>query len=129
MPNCRECQKTFDAPVGRPGVSKTLFCSRACSQAFGNRRMKRGAEIYDLFYRSRFDRAKADASKVRTVMGEMAIRWREDDEAAGRTDLACHTVDYIIGHLYGKRDLMPSKNLYLDRRKPSKNTIAKVSAK
>lgn len=113
MPECKECRKTFKPAVGRPGVSKTLFCSRECSQAFGNRRMKRGAEIYDLFYACRFDRDEAKKHGAWNAICQLAIRWREEDAAAGRDDLACHSVAYMMEHLFSRRDLRPEKNLYI----------------
>ena len=121
MPECRECQKTLPPPQGRRGQRKSLFCSHVCGQAFTTRRRNRGAEIYDLFYRSRFDRSAADARKVRTAMGQLAIRWREEDGDRGPK---CHEVGYMMEHLFERRDLVPSKNLHADPLTVRKNGVS-----
>lgn len=47
---CKECAE----PTGKPNGVK--FCSKACGKAFNNRRMTRGALIYDLAMTMRKDR-------------------------------------------------------------------------
>lgn len=41
---CQEC----GSPIGERRKGQ-MFCSSPCRQAFNNRRMQRGAELYDLF--------------------------------------------------------------------------------
>lgn len=73
---CQEC--------GGPAPLKARFCSPAHRQAFNNRRLQRGAEIYDLFMAHRFDRKQAQQLRVLQAMNRMASLWNEEDKAAGR---------------------------------------------
>ncbi|AID30837.1 transcriptional regulator [Mesorhizobium huakuii 7653R] len=73
---CHEC--------GGAAPAKARFCSPAHRQAFNNRRLQRGAEIYDLFMAHRFDRKKAQELRVLQAMNRMASLWNEEDKAAGR---------------------------------------------
>ena len=78
---CFECGETFEALSRR-----AEFCSRACRNEWGNRRLRRGAELYDLFMASRFDLAAAKDQKVWREMNRLASRFRAEDQEsrAGR---------------------------------------------
>jgi hypothetical protein len=58
-PKCIECDKVF--PTNN---SKAKSCSADCRKAFANRRMLRGAALYDLLYISRFDRSKVSKERA-----------------------------------------------------------------
>lgn len=73
---CQEC--------GGPAPAKAKFCSPPHRQAWNNRRMQRGGELYDLFMAHRFDRKRAQALRVLQAMNRMASIWNEEDKAAGR---------------------------------------------
>lgn len=71
---CRECGTGFDAYNRGNG-----FCSTACRKTFNNRRATRGAEIYDLFMATRFEREKSAALGLWTVLCFVASEHRQDD--------------------------------------------------
>lgn len=74
---CLECGNALTA-TRQPG---RLFCSTACRQAFNNRRMQRGAEIYDLFRALRRERAEAKRLNIWTEICRLELAWQiEDDE-------------------------------------------------
>lgn len=70
--HCLECGAALK-PAARD------FCAAGCRKAFGNRRMLRGAELYDLFMAHRYDRENAKQYRALTMMNRMAAEfWRED---------------------------------------------------
>ncbi|RUX03174.1 MAG: transcriptional regulator [Mesorhizobium sp.] len=72
---CLECGKLFnDRRAGR------LFCSGACRLAFNNRRMKRGAEMYDLFRAMRRERDEAKLLGLWAEMCRLELRWQQEDQ-------------------------------------------------
>jgi len=75
---CLEC--------GTASQSKGDFCSRACKDVFGNRRKKRGAELYDLYMAHRWDRETAKRLGVLQAMNRLASVFRDEDrnEREGR---------------------------------------------
>lgn len=74
---CAEC----GAALAR-GRKTDAFCAPACRKAFGNRRMTRGAELYDLLMETRFNRAEAKALGAWQALCRMASNFREEDHAA-----------------------------------------------
>jgi hypothetical protein len=77
---CLECGAEFERAANRE------FCGGKCRKAWGNRRMKRGAELYDLYMAHRFDCANAQALGVFQAVNRMASNFRQEDQAerAGR---------------------------------------------
>ena len=75
---CLEC--------GGASGSKGDFCSRACKDTFGNRRKRRGAELYDLYMAHRWDRLTARQMGVLQAMNRLASDFRDEDrrEREGR---------------------------------------------
>jgi len=70
--NCKEC--------GKPTSGKqAFFCSTPCRKMFNNRRMTRGAILYDLYMARRFERDAADAANLRSIMARLASEWRVND--------------------------------------------------
>lgn len=57
-----------------------LFCSPHCRQAFNNRRMARGAEIYDLFRALRRERSEAKRLNLWTEICRLERSWQDEDE-------------------------------------------------
>lgn len=65
------------------------FCGQPCRLKFNNRRLQRGAELYDLFMSMRYDREAAKRLGVWALMCRMAQQMREDDfkDRGGRKSL------------------------------------------
>ncbi|ACL57614.1 hypothetical protein [Methylobacterium nodulans] len=78
---CLECGQPYGAAVRHSG-----FCSTACRQAWNNRRLQRGAEVYDLFMAFRFHRPLARALKLLSALNRLASLYRDEDrhKRAGR---------------------------------------------
>jgi hypothetical protein len=83
MPKCLECDTPFR---GRSGQRIKLYCSAPCRAKFNNRRLKRGAEVYDLLMAVRFDRAAAVEANAWTKLCALCAHYRDEDhrERAGR---------------------------------------------
>lgn len=71
---CAECGATFEAKRDH-----AAFCSDGCRKAFNNRRMTRGAELYDLFMAVRYERGLAKLLGLWTVICRAAELWRDED--------------------------------------------------
>jgi hypothetical protein len=90
---CRECGQPFELrhvhgpakwPSNQPGKGRVYcaeFCSKACNKAFNNRRMLRGAELYDVFMAMRFSRAEAETEGAWNLMCRMASAYKAQDDA------------------------------------------------
>jgi hypothetical protein len=78
---CLECGEPFAAT--RIGED---FCGTPCRKSFNNRRLVRGAEIYDLFMALRYQRPLAEKLKLWTALCRAAAGYRREDdrERAGR---------------------------------------------
>lgn len=78
---CLECGNRI-SEAGKP----KMFCSGPCRQTFNNRRMQRGAQLYDLFMALRYERAAATDRGIWAIMCRVAMDFRREDEAqrAGR---------------------------------------------
>lgn len=76
---CLECQACIQAHDKRAD-----FCGTACRKTWNNRRMIRGAELYDLFMALRFERGAAKALGIWSLLCRMASWWGQEDRAAGR---------------------------------------------
>ena len=76
---CLECGNPFTADR-----SVSEFCSRTCGKKFHNRRMVRGAELYDWVMASRFERKRYPGAL--NVVSQIARDFRDTDktERAGR---------------------------------------------
>jgi hypothetical protein len=73
---CQECGDPISAR--RQGQE---FCKPACRQTFNNRRMQRGAELYDLFRALRRERADAKGMNLWTEICRLELNWQIEDEA------------------------------------------------
>jgi predicted nucleic acid-binding Zn ribbon protein len=78
---CLECGLALEGL--KPGAR---FCSSKCRLSFNNRRLQRGAELYDLFMAMRYDRAAAQEAGAWSMLCRMAQQMRDEDvsQRAGR---------------------------------------------
>lgn len=78
---CIECGETFN-----PKAAHQDFCRTSCKSAFNNRRLLRGAEIFDLIMILRYERPIAKALKVWKLICRLTAAYREEDtrQRAGR---------------------------------------------
>lgn len=70
---CQECGNAFQSK------KPALFCCTPCRQAFNNRRMQRGAELYDLFRTLRRERAEAKKLNIWTEICRLELGWQIED--------------------------------------------------
>jgi triphosphoribosyl-dephospho-CoA synthetase len=81
---CCECAETFVT-----NVRNAKSCSTACRKSMNNRRAVRGAELYDLVMKMRFDRKTAAADGTWTHICALASAYNDADKCAnegrGRT--------------------------------------------
>lgn len=73
-PLCAECG------TSRGDVQGQRFCTLVCRRNFNNRRLKRGAVIYDIAMKWRKDRDGEDFNKLCTQLAAFL----EDDKRKGR---------------------------------------------
>lgn len=73
--SCRECGVQFVAKR-----VEAQFCGIPCKNKFNNRRLQRGAELYDLFMAMRYQRGLAKALGIWTIMCALANTYRREDE-------------------------------------------------
>lgn len=72
------------------------FCGTVCRKAWNNRRMVRGAELYDLFYSLRYDRDKAKTLGLWSAMCKLAQKWRDEDRVSERTRTCRRPEDVLM---------------------------------
>ena len=70
---CRECGGKFRAK--KPTAE---FCGLKCTNAYNNRRMRRGMLLYDFFMQMRYRRTSARG--LWSIMCRLAEEWREEDK-------------------------------------------------
>lgn len=71
---CLECGGPYT-----PRQADAEFCGQPCRKAWNNRRLVRGAELYDLVMALRWDRAVASTLHVFTALSRMAAGFRRED--------------------------------------------------
>jgi hypothetical protein len=72
---CKECGGSI-----KPSRQRPVFCCAACRLRFNNRRMERGAQLYDLFMSMRYERDVAADLGVWAIMCRIAKEFREQDD-------------------------------------------------
>ncbi|MGJ5032258.1 transcriptional regulator [Bradyrhizobium sp. HKCCYLS2038] len=72
---CQECGNPISAR--RAGQE---FCAAPCRQTFNNRRMQRGAELYDLFRALRRERSTASEMNLWTQLCRLELQWQTEDD-------------------------------------------------
>jgi len=88
---CMECGCQIPAKPAKKGpVPK--FCGQACSKTFNNRRMTRGAELYDLLMAGRFQR-ETHAGMWRPTMSVLATHFHDKDKRERDGRQSWHTPD------------------------------------
>lgn len=88
---CRECGAEHTSPK-----AGKLFCSGPCRQTFNNRRLQRGAELYDAFMVIRNQRAIASDRKMWSVMCRMAEYFRDEDVAKRNGRQSWRSADELL---------------------------------
>lgn len=79
MKTCAECGKPITSTKAH-----AKFCSTPCRKTVNNRRMVRGAELYDAFMALRFDRSWSKTVNMWQLICRLASDWRNEDQEAGR---------------------------------------------
>lgn len=77
MSNSQQCCVECGNPIS--GRLKQ-FCSTPCRMAFNNRRMQRGAELYDLFRALRRERDTAKQLGLWSEICRLEYGWQQEDE-------------------------------------------------
>lgn len=72
---CKECGQEFVS-----GRADAVFCGGACRQAFNNRRLRRGAQLYDAAMEYRDKRERGGLAELTTIID----RFLQQDREAGR---------------------------------------------
>lgn len=111
----RECQDCGDKFGTDRGNAK--FCSDTCRKAFNNRRMKRGAELYDFYMMIRYERSATmrdgtlQANVAKGMMEKLGELYREADKTnrGGRKSWfdireAIHNAEIPLGRSEGVGD-------------------------
>jgi hypothetical protein len=73
---CSECGETFETQSHNP----SKFCCSSCRKTWQNRRMLRGAILYDMMMEHRYNRKAEDSSEIRNVMYSLLAEWRAEDQ-------------------------------------------------
>lgn len=97
---CPECGQAVSA-AGKP----KLFCSVSCRQSFNNRRMTRGADLYDLFRALRRNRAQAKELNLWTIICRLEKAWQDEDEASRDGRQSYQSPRKSLANLYDKGSL------------------------
>lgn len=72
---CLEC----GGPIETPMPDKE-FCTRRCRQTFKNCRLRRSAQVYDLYMATRYERDAARVAKVQAQLNRLCMHFREEDD-------------------------------------------------
>lgn len=103
---CKEC----GTPLTGRSKQPRQFCSTPCRQAFNNRRMQRGADLYDLFMAMRYERDKATDLGIWAIMCRMAQEYREQDARDREGRKSWQPASTVIDRL---PVVMRSKDVYM----------------
>lgn len=90
---CMECGCQIPAKPARKGPAPK-FCNHTCAKQFNNRRMTRGAELYDLLMAGRFQR-DTHAGMWRPTMTLLATHYRDKDKRDRDGRQSWHTPDLL----------------------------------
>lgn len=104
---CRECGTPLtDARTGQE------FCTREHRQDFNNRRMQRGAEMYDLFRALRRERGEAKELNIWTLLCRLELKWQEDDAADRPGRRSYMPPNKALNNLFDKGSLQRGEVLF-----------------
>ena len=100
---CAECGEPYTCQRIAGSYEQDMFCSTRCRKMFNNRRMVRGAELYDLVMAWRFERKTGDKIDVRGMIGRVASAYRDSDKVkrGGRKSWSLAKALERIPHGYG----------------------------
>ena len=98
--DCKECGKRIN-DLRRPRE----FCSASCRQAFNNRRIQRGGELYDLFRALRRERDKAKRLNLWTMICRLELQWQMEDEKERPGRKSYMDVEKALANLFDKGSL------------------------
>lgn len=76
---CLNCGVEFERRKGKGRHAK--FHAPACRKEWNNRRMERGAILYDIWMQHRFDRTTAKEQNTLTIMANLARAFRDADNS------------------------------------------------
>lgn len=79
MPECQECGANFASEQ-----RTARFCCTPCRQSFNNRRMQRGAELYDLLMAHNYERKTSRPLQVWSLIYRLVSAYRDADVAKRR---------------------------------------------
>lgn len=95
---CLECGEVF-----APHRPDETFCTPKCRKDWGNRRMQRGAQLYDLMMAQRYERSDATEAGTWTMLTRMTQQFKAEDEAARAGRRSWRAIkDVISSNLYLK---------------------------
>lgn len=109
---CIECS----APLSARRIGQE-FCNTSCRQRFNNRRMQRGAEIYDLFRALRRERSQAKALNIWTEICRLELGWNMEDEKQRPGRRSYMRPQKALANLYDKGSLQRGEILVHARRR------------
>lgn len=113
---CQECSAALS--TRRRGKE---FCNATCRQRFNNRRMQRGAELYDLFRALRRERSVAKAMNLWTQICRLELAWQMEDEKARPGRRSYMPPSKALRNLYDKGTLQRGEVLTAARPRSSAN--------
>lgn len=76
--HCRECGKALTPEQMKKGA---FFCSPEHRKAFNNRRMVRGAELYDIWMANNYERDLRSTHNLLSTMSNLGRAYRDADKA------------------------------------------------
>ncbi|ACL60631.1 hypothetical protein [Methylobacterium nodulans] len=88
---CLECGQPYGA-----AARHSEFCTPTCRQAFNNRRLQRGAELYDLYMAHRFQRPIAKLLKLLSCLNRLAHLYREEDRRERAARLSWRAPEVVL---------------------------------
>jgi len=113
MTAVNHCQECGNHTSGHPTA---VFCSTLCRKAFSNRRMIRGAEIYDLFRALRRQRSDAKRLNIWTEICRLELKWQIEDEAERPGRRSYMPPEKALANLFDKGSLSRGDVLASDYR-------------
>jgi hypothetical protein len=99
---CLECGG--DVPASAQATAE--FCCSACRSAWNNRRAVRGAQLYDLWMITRYERGLARLRGVWTIMCNLARAYRDSDQHLRAGRRSWRRIDAVmegIPHAYSRQ--------------------------
>lgn len=90
MRKCVECGKEFTSRN-----YNGMYCSTECRRTFNNRRMQRGAVLYDLAMIEGFAAEAFDKHDFAARREDLIAQWRKEDEGR-RTWKPAHEVNFDL---------------------------------